>query len=200
MKLTRQDLIKLCDNFLEGKIDKSHIQEFASKAIIDNNTDWEGDEVIAGTIFEWEDEEMNFEINKTNISLWKNRLLNGQDVLLFYNNWNVHIEKQQEICRSNDSEWKPINKRLTVGVSIDLNQIPIHGLRHPGEKGTTGWFIWTGEYSTANDFFQPMCAEHLLQRCPQIIKYLGLEVGFRFLVDNNGYEDVWYDEKIKEIK
>ncbi len=41
-----------------------------------------------------------------------------------------------------------------------------------------------------------MCAEHLLEINPKIVNYLGLEVGFRFLIDNNGYEDVWKDEKL----
>ena len=31
------------------------------------------------------------------------------------------------------------------------------------------------------------------------IKYFGLEVGYRFLIDKNGYEDVWYDEKLKNV-
>jgi hypothetical protein len=94
---------------------------------------------------------------------------------------------------------KPINKKLNVGVSANLDNNPINGLRHPSEKGTTGWFIWTGEYSDADDFFQPICAEHLLQQRPDIIKYLGLDIGFRFLTDKNGYEDIWYDEKLKNI-
>jgi len=52
--------------------------------------------------------------------------------------------------------------------------------------------VRTGDYSKAEDFFKPMCAEHLLQIRPQIIKYLGLDRGFRFLANNNGDEDVWY--------
>ena len=48
--------------------------------------------------------------------------------------------------------------------------------------------------SLRNDFFQPMYAEHLLQTRLSIIKYLALDVGFRFLVTESGYEDVWYDE------
>jgi hypothetical protein len=44
-----------------------------------------------------------------------------------------------------------------------------------------------------------MCAEHLLQTRPELIKYFGLDVGYRFLIDNNGYEDVWYDEKLKNV-
>lgn len=78
-----------------------------------------------------------------------------------------------------------------------MNTDPIHGLRHPEEKGTTGWYIWTGEYSESEDFFLPMCAEHLLQIRPELIKYFGLDVGYRFLIDKNGHEDVWYDEKLK---
>ncbi|MCP9764141.1 immunity protein Imm33 domain-containing protein [Lacihabitans soyangensis] len=199
MKVTRQDLIELCDKFLDNKIDKVIIQDFAWTAITDDDFEWQDDEIISETIFEWDNEDINFEINKTNISLWKKRLLTDKDDLLEHNFWNSHIDKQKEICKNNNSIWKPINKKLRVGVSINLDKDPINGLRHPAEKGTTGWFIWTGDYSEADDFFQPMCAEHLLQQRPEIIKYLGLDIGFRFLADAKGYEDIWYDEKLKTI-
>ena len=122
-----------------------------------------------------------------------------QDDLISYNSWNSHINRQKEICATHNSQWKPINKKLRVGASANLDKDPINGLRHLNEKGTTCWFIWTGDYSESDDFFQPMCAEHLLQIRPDIIKYLGLEVGYRFLADKNGYEDIWYDEKLKDI-
>jgi len=197
MKVTRQHLIELCDNFLNGKIDKLILTDFALKAISDDDFEWEKDAIISETIFDWDNEEMNFEINRTNIQLWKNRLLTGQDELVSYNSWNSHIHKQKDICTTNNSAWKPINKKLKIGASINLNKNRIHGLRYPSEKGTTGWFIWTGEYSEADDFFQPICAEHLLQLRPDIIKFLGLDIGFRFLADGNGYEDIWYDETLK---
>jgi hypothetical protein len=44
-----------------------------------------------------------------------------------------------------------------------------------------------------------MCAEHLLQIRPDIIKYLGLDIGFRILTDKKGYEDIWVDEKLRVI-
>lgn len=199
MKITRQILIDFCDKFLNEKIDKKAIQDFAWEAITSDDFESMDDAIISDIVFEWDNEDMDFEINKTNIQLWKNRLLTGQDDLLKYNSWNFHIESQKEICSINDSKWKPINKKLRVGVSINLDKNPINGLRHPSEKGTTGWFIWTGDYSESEDFFQPMCAEHLLQVRPDIIKYLGLDVGFRFLTDKQDYEDIWYDEKIKKI-
>ena len=199
MAITRQHLIELCDQFLEEKIDKSVIQDFAWKTVCNDDFEWNEDEVVLDIINEWDNEEISFEINKTNIQLWKNKLLTGQDDLMEYNYWNSHIDRQKEICETNNSIWKPINKKLKIGISTNLNQDPINGLRHPSEKGTTGWFIWTGEYSEAEDFFQPICAEHLLQQRPDVIKYLGLDIGFRFLADRNGYEDIWLDEKLKNI-
>lgn len=199
MKVKRQDLIELCDNFLDDKIDKVTIQDFAWKAISDDDFEWEEDKIISDTIFEWDNEGINFEINKINISLWKNRLLTDKDELLAYNFWNSHIDNQKEICKKSNSIWKPINKKLRIGISSNLDKNPINGLRHPSVKGTTGWFIWTGEYSETDDFFKPMCAEHLLQQRPEIIKYLGLDVGFRFLADKSGYEDIWYDEELKKL-
>ena len=199
MTLTRQNLVDLCDQFLNNKIEKTSIQDFAWDAISSDETEWEKDEIISDTIFEWDNEDINFEINKTNIQLWKNRLLTEQDDLIRYNSWNSHINRQKEICATHNSQWKPINKKLRVGASANLDKDPINGLRHPHEKGTTGWFIWTGDYSESDDFFRPMCAERLLQIRPDIIKYLGLEVGYRFIADKNGYEDIWYDEKLKDI-
>jgi hypothetical protein len=199
MIVTRQHLVDLCDEFLESKIDKIFIQDFAWETITSDDFGLIEDEVISDIIFEWDNEGVNFEINKINIQLWKNRLLTDRDELLSYNSWNSHIERQKEVCATNNSSWNPVNKKLRVGVSANLDKNPINGLRHPGEKGTTGWFIWAGEYSENSDFFQPMCAEHLLQTRPDIIKYLGLDIGFRFLVDKNGYEDIWYDEKLKNI-
>ena len=75
MIITRRDLIDLCDKFLDNKIDKSFIQNYAWEAVTVDETEWEEDETISNTIFEWDNEDINFEINKANIQLWKNRLL-----------------------------------------------------------------------------------------------------------------------------
>jgi len=72
--------------------------------------------------------------------------------------------------------------------------MPINGLRHFHEGNTTGWYIWAGEFSDAPDFFKPMHLFHLQEYYPELLKYLGLPPGNRFLIDNKGYEDVWFDE------
>ncbi|TDE15244.1 immunity protein Imm33 domain-containing protein [Dyadobacter psychrotolerans] len=196
MTVTRQNLINICDDFIIGKVDKAFIKNFASHALVIDAIEWGEDEIITETIFDWDNEDIGFEINKINIQLWKDRLSTGRDDLVSYNSWNSHIISQKQICLAHDSEWKPVNKKLKVSVSVNLDTDPVNGLRIPGEKGSTGWFIWSGDYSEREDFFKPMCAEHLLQKRPDIVKYLGLDIGFRFLADRSDYGEVWFDEKI----
>jgi hypothetical protein len=38
---------------------------------------------------------------------------------------------------------------------------PIHGLRHPPTSTTSGWFVWTGDLSQDDGFFQPWHQGHL---------------------------------------
>ena len=198
-KITRPDIILKCTQYLNGEIDKSDLENYASDLIVKDFFEWE-DDTISDIIFQWDSQEMNFPINKINIQLWKHQLETDENLLADYNQWNVHINRLKKICEIYQSKWNPINKKLMIGIGSDLNTDPIHGLRHPKEKGTTGWYIWTGEYSESNDFFEPICAEHLLQIRPDLIKYFGLDIGYRFLIDKNGYEDVWFDEKLKIIK
>jgi len=37
---------------------------------------------------------------------------------------------------------------------------------------------------------------HLINWCPDVIKFLGLPPGFRFLIGENNYEDVWKDKSL----
>jgi hypothetical protein len=201
MNIERKQLIELCDKFLNDEINSNDLSVFAFDAIMSDEVEWnENDEIISETLFEWDDEEINFPINKVNMKLWKNRLENDVDELMIYNNWNVHIEKQKEICEKYGSNWKPINKTLNIGISENLDLGTLNGLRHRTKKGEVCWFIWSGEYSEDDNFFQPICAEHLMQRKPKLIDYLGLDVGFRFIISENGYEAVWFDEKLLKIE
>jgi hypothetical protein len=74
----------------------------------------------------------------------------------------------------------------------DRTLLPVNGLRHPPEGDTTGWYIWAGEeWSDAPDAFQALHVQHLPGWRPEVIPYLALPPGWRFLVAP-GYEDVWY--------
>jgi hypothetical protein len=201
MYIERKHLIELCEIFLNGEIQAIDVKNFAWNCVESDDTEWdENDDIIFETIFDWDNEEISFPINIVNMKLWKNRLENDVDELKIYNNWNVHIDKQKDICEKYGSIWKPIHKSLNIAISENLDLETLNGLRLKTEKGEVCWFIWSGEYSEEDNFFQPICAEHLMQRKPKLIAFLGLDEGFRFLMTEKGYEDVWFDEKLLETE
>ena len=111
MQVTRQDLLQICNKFLQDKINRQDVEDYAWNLITSDNHEWD-DEVIAETLFDWDNEVINFPINKVNMKLWEKRLTTGLDELPEYNNWNFHIEKQKEICERYSSKWTPINNKL----------------------------------------------------------------------------------------
>src|SRR5688500_14176325 len=75
---------------------------------------------------------------------------------------------------------------------------PVHGLRHPPENGTSGWYIWTGELGDNSDFFVPLHPRHLAARCPDLLPLLHSPPGTRFLIAPD-HEDVWHDPSLLEL-
>ncbi len=105
--------------------------------------------------------------------------------------------EQLIICKKYQADFLESPIDLKLGISKEVNQgfYPIHGLRHPPEHGTTGWYIWTGDLSDDPNFFQALHVEHINEWSSLIDKYLGLAPGWRFLITPT-YEDVWFDEKL----
>jgi hypothetical protein len=107
--------------------------------------------------------------------------------------------KQNEICSRFGAAFEPPFTGSRLGIALQtLHLAPLHGLRHPPENGTCGWYIWAGELLHSADFFQPLCVEHLTDRCPLAIPFLALPPGWRFSTDGD-YIDVWYDPKLLKL-
>ena len=111
------------------------------------------------------------------------------------------MNRKRSVCEEQGvkpSEPLPGSK---VGIAIStIGKNPINGLRHSPENGTNGWYIWCGEeYSEEPSFFEPLHVEHLSEYLPGFVDYLSLPPGFRVLIDDQGYEDVWIDEKILDV-
>ncbi|MBX4907030.1 MULTISPECIES: hypothetical protein [Rhizobium] len=104
---------------------------------------------------------------------------------------------QKEICDRYGSPLVAPLPHQIVGIARNVKSgfRPINGLRHPVVGNTTGWYIWAGEYSFADDFFSPLHISHLADWAPIVEQYLGLAPGWRFLIDGD-YEDVWFDEAL----
>ena len=103
-------------------------------------------------------------------------------------------EKQKSICGKFSASYQPCDLRLKVGISKNVKDgvRPINGLRVKEEHGTSGWYIWAGDWSDDPDFFVPLHGEHLVDWAEMVMPYLGLPEGWRFLVTED-YEDVWVD-------
>jgi len=110
----------------------------------------------------------------------------------------MKILRKQTVC-----EWVGVKPQkpeaaTTLGIAFGtLGSRPINGLRHKPENGTNGWYIWCGEVmSQDDDFFSPLHVEHIREYLPEVIEYLDLPPGYRFLIDGNNYEDVWYEAEL----
>jgi hypothetical protein len=75
-----------------------------------------------------------------------------------------------------------------------MDGVPVNGLRHAPEPGTSGWFIWAGGAIDQSDdaYFRPVHMAHLEGMHPEVMPYLALPPGWRFQIAP-GHEDVWYD-------
>jgi hypothetical protein len=110
------------------------------------------------------------------------------------------MSSQIEFCERNGYECDPTLEYDKLGFAKQtLGLIPINGLRHPREEGTSGWFIWCGEeFSSDEHFFDPLHAGHIEDYCPEIMELLGLPPGHRFLKVGD-YLDIWFDDSLLDI-
>jgi hypothetical protein len=107
-------------------------------------------------------------------------------------------DEQEPVCRAHGVSLVPCPRVSKVGIALNVKEglLPVNGMRVRPVGDTSGWYIWAGaEMSEAPDFFVPLHAEHLEQWCPQIIRFLGLPPGWRFLVAGE-HEDVWEDKEL----
>jgi hypothetical protein len=106
-------------------------------------------------------------------------------------------DDQIAMCNRHGALFEATADDAIVGASRSLSSgaMPLHGIRHLAEGGICGWYLWAGDYSEADDFFEPVHVSHLAGICPDVLPYLGLAPGWRFLLAPNSV-DVWYDVKL----
>ena len=103
-------------------------------------------------------------------------------------------EKQQRICDKYGLPAQAPEAMVALAIG-SLAQSPIYGTRIAlPENGTVSWFFHCGEHDDADGFYQPVHASHLPDMLPQVVDYLALPSGAKFILDRDGYEDVWLEE------
>jgi hypothetical protein len=116
------------------------------------------------------------------------------------NNNDISAE-QRAVCDRFEVEAAAAPQDLKVGIARNVRDgaVPLNGLRHPAEGDTTGWYIWGGEeLSDDPDFFVPLHVKHVVEWCPDVLPYLALPPGWRFLIAD-GQEDVWQDSSLLAV-
>lgn len=94
------------------------------------------------------------------------------------------------------------SEKVSIALAT-LDQVPLNGLRHRPEAGTSGCYIWGGTtLSEAPDFFDPLHHHHMPEYCPAALPFLALPFlalppGWRFLAAP-GQVDVWFDPALLE--
>ena len=110
------------------------------------------------------------------------------------------VRLQRSLCQEHGVPYVPADLDKKVGFAVGTEgYLPINGMRHPQVGDTNGWYIWCGEnLSQASEFFSPLHTRHLLNRCPEASRFLGLPPGFRFLAAGD-HVDIWFDESLLQV-
>ncbi|MGL4668419.1 MAG: immunity protein Imm33 domain-containing protein [Saezia sp.] len=105
----------------------------------------------------------------------------------------VVSRKQMEICKKWSCMIAAPEEMVAVARST-LGEMPIYGHRIIlSEEENVSWFFHCGMYSDKEDFYSPVHTSHLSDILPLVIPYLCLPPNTRFIIDGQGYEDVWQE-------
>ncbi|NHZ44970.1 immunity protein Imm33 domain-containing protein [Massilia aquatica] len=104
------------------------------------------------------------------------------------------LDRQVEVCEKYGSACVFPDPAMKAGLALGtFHLMPITGVRITPENGVDGWYIFGGEFSEDENFYQPVGQSHIAELLPQVLPYLALAPGYKFMIDNEGYEDVWYE-------
>ena len=106
------------------------------------------------------------------------------------------IAEQKLLCEEVGSAYVEVSGDDVVAVAVNtLEQEPIVGIRKkPESVENVSWFIYGGEQVSNEEAFETMTVRELQDIMPDVLPYLALEQGFRFMIDGDDYEDVWKED------
>jgi len=110
----------------------------------------------------------------------------------------AHSDAQRKVCERHGSPVIYPDEHMKIGVALQTKgRQPIRGRRYKPENGTEGWYIYAGDDTSEDpDFYKPVHIVHLHEIWPELIPYLALAPGYGFVIDDEGYEDIWYEPDI----
>ena len=91
-------------------------------------------------------------------------------------------EAQFWVCRRWAAPYLPADGQALVAISplVLAGHMPVSGARYPSDGRNSGWIIWAGDrHEEVTDLIHEHAA-HLATLRPDLLRYLGLPVGWRF--------------------
>jgi hypothetical protein len=81
-EVTREHLIKLCDEVISGKLSTTDLNTISFALMASDYFTWDSHstdgELISNVIFEWDSPEIGYDITNKNVRLWREYLLTGE--------------------------------------------------------------------------------------------------------------------------
>lgn len=106
------------------------------------------------------------------------------------------FKEQLEICNRMKTNCQPPMPHQLVVISDGVYEgLPVEGVRYPSPEHMSGWWLYTEKYNGDIKTLQNVHVSHLIEKRPDLVKYLGLPSRFRF-VENTS--QIWLDESIEE--
>ena len=90
------------------------------------------------------------------------------------------------------------NNQLVVVSDGVLEGKLVEGTRYSSPEHMSGWWLTTEEYNDDVNSLKTEHFYHLIEKRPDLLKYMALPYGYRFFQDGykNNSEEIWFDEEI----
>ncbi|HEY4323299.1 MAG TPA: hypothetical protein VGN20_04915 [Mucilaginibacter sp.] len=106
----------------------------------------------------------------------------------------VVAEQKQECNNCNTSALFPLFSQMIVISDGVLEGKDLDAVRYPSPNHMAGWWLTTELYDDDVKSLKTVHYHHLAFNRPDIIKYMALPFGFRFL--SGKQTEIWFDEKV----
>ncbi|MGG3641155.1 hypothetical protein ABES38_07205 [Bacillus gobiensis] len=141
---------------------------------------------------------VKFEESNSNLEVWEL----DKNANLFIKGANLTLQFWMEqlcICDELNAEFDPptADKLITLSKEILEDESEIQGVRMIGEDNSSGWLLYKNEDDLDELNYNKLVTIHLhelISKKPDLVCFFGLPYGYRFIIEDDGY-DVWFDSE-----
>lgn len=105
------------------------------------------------------------------------------------------MNNQIVVCDNHSSKYlfTKVNQNIVISDGV-LEGEPVEGVRYEAPDHMSGWYLTTDLYNDDINTLKQIGLPDLALKRPELVKFLALDYGFRFVTDTKN-EEVWFDEE-----